>query len=258
MRKVAHPVVAITVSNLPQTSEPTASTDAGEGTSPSLQAGMLASSFNTVSLDPDPIVSFNVRLPSRTYDAIVQTGKFEVSPIWNIHAAKAFESRQNNRNKMLPYLDRLTNGRLFGLKCEWLEQKSIEVADHVIIIGKVIEVVGMPENKSPLGALVYSDGQYRFATDSVVETLDRMKEEQIEQRARRKEEEKESRGRRREQRREEQLKREEEKDERLARLRDEKREREREEKQKAKEERLQMRERKREEKERLDLLITSL
>ena len=250
MRKVAHAVVAITVSDS-QTSGLRTSTDASKGASASLQAGMLASSFNTVSLEPDPIVSFNVRLPSRTYDAIVRTGAFEVSPLWSIHAAKAFESGQSNTNKMLLRSERLTNERLFGFRCEWLKDKSMEVADHVIMLGKVVKVVDMPESKSPLSALVYSDGQYRLVTDSVLETLNKMKKELREKSARTKKEEKEKRAMKREERRKEALEEEKEKEERLTRKREEIRKRGREEREK-------MRDEKREEKEKLDLMIASL
>ena len=250
MRKVAHAVVAITVSS-PQISELRTSADATKGASTLLQAGMLASSFNTVSLDPDPIVSFNVRLPSRTYNAIVRAGEFEVSPLWSIHAAKAFESRQSNTNKTVLRSERLANERLFGFRCKWLKDKSVEVADHVIMVGKVVEVNDMPESKSPLSALVYSDGQYRLVTDSVIETLNRTKVELREKRARTKKEEKEKRAMKREERRKEALEEEEEKEEKFARMREERRKREREEREK-------MREERRAEKEEIDLLIASL
>ncbi|WEW57664.1 hypothetical protein PRK78_003131 [Emydomyces testavorans] len=65
MRLVPHPVAIIT------STQPNSRTG-------SPFRGMTVSSFNTVTLYPKPIVSFNVKLPSETYDAIRSSQRFLV------------------------------------------------------------------------------------------------------------------------------------------------------------------------------------
>ncbi|EEP75768.1 predicted protein [Uncinocarpus reesii 1704] len=65
MRLVPHPVAIITAT------QPNSRAD-------SAFRGMTVSSFNTVTLYPEPIVSFNVKLPSETYDAIRSSQRFLV------------------------------------------------------------------------------------------------------------------------------------------------------------------------------------
>lgn len=66
MRRVPYPVAIIT------------STDPSEPNTPRGFRGMTVSSFNTVSLRPDPIISFNVRRPSETLTALQSSGRFLV------------------------------------------------------------------------------------------------------------------------------------------------------------------------------------
>lgn len=65
MRKVPHPVAIIT------------STDPNSAQNSAFR-GMTVSSFNTVTLSPKPVVSFNVKTPSETYNAIVSSSRFLV------------------------------------------------------------------------------------------------------------------------------------------------------------------------------------
>ncbi|KAK2738753.1 hypothetical protein FQN57_006920 [Myotisia sp. PD_48] len=65
MRLVPHPVSIIT------STDPTAPTNTAF-------RGMTVSSFNTVTLNPSPVVSFNVKIPSETYNAIRASGRFLV------------------------------------------------------------------------------------------------------------------------------------------------------------------------------------
>ncbi|PLB55271.1 hypothetical protein P170DRAFT_461183 [Aspergillus steynii IBT 23096] len=64
MRRVPYPVAIIT------------STDPSGPNSPRAFRGMTVSSFNTVTLHPDPVVSFNVRHPSETLAALQSSGRF--------------------------------------------------------------------------------------------------------------------------------------------------------------------------------------
>ncbi|KAI9043383.1 flavin reductase family protein [Aspergillus affinis] len=67
MRRVPYPVAIIT------------STDPSESNNPPRAfRGMTVSSFNTVTLRPDPIISFNVRRPSETLTALQSSGRFLV------------------------------------------------------------------------------------------------------------------------------------------------------------------------------------
>lgn len=65
MRLVPHPVAIITSTH--------PNSRAG-----SAFRGMTVSSFNTVTLYPEPVVSFNVKIPSETYDAIHSSQRFLV------------------------------------------------------------------------------------------------------------------------------------------------------------------------------------
>lgn len=70
MRRVPHPVAIITASDrraLPPDSN-----------KKPIFRGMTVSSFNTVTLSPEPVVSFNVRRPSETLNALQSSGRFLV------------------------------------------------------------------------------------------------------------------------------------------------------------------------------------
>lgn len=66
MRRVPHPVAIITAS------------DRHVSQDKPIFRGMTVSSFNTVTLSPEPIVSFNVRRPSETLNALQSSGRFLV------------------------------------------------------------------------------------------------------------------------------------------------------------------------------------
>lgn len=83
MRLVPHPVAIIT------------------STHPNFRAGsafrgMTVSSFNTVTLYPEPVVSFNVKIPSETYDAIRSSQRFLVHLLAS-NAATANLAREFSR-----------------------------------------------------------------------------------------------------------------------------------------------------------------
>lgn len=65
MRHVPHPVAIIT------STDPSVSADRAS-------KGMTVSSFNTVTLYPEPVVSFNVKRPSETLNALTRSGRFLV------------------------------------------------------------------------------------------------------------------------------------------------------------------------------------
>lgn len=136
---------------------------------PTGPAGMLVSSFNTITLYPEPYISFNIKLPSKTYDAIDSTGRFNVNAL-NIHGvwlAASFlawkigkDERWPNVRKKETLMDHL--GVKFTLVCEWMKEKTVEVGDHVVVIGKVVDLVE-GKGKDWGGGLIYGEGKYRRA-----------------------------------------------------------------------------------------------
>ncbi|KAL4865700.1 flavin reductase like domain-containing protein [Aspergillus spectabilis] len=73
MRRVPYPVAIITSTDPNPSHSPTS-------TSPPTSnfRGMTVSSFNTVTLTPTPVISFNVRRPSETLNALLSSGRFLV------------------------------------------------------------------------------------------------------------------------------------------------------------------------------------
>ncbi|KAL4961494.1 flavin reductase family protein [Aspergillus stella-maris] len=70
MRRVPYPVAIIT------STDPTLSPT--QSSSQTRYRGMTVSSFNTVTLTPEPVISFNVRRPSETLHALLSSGRFLV------------------------------------------------------------------------------------------------------------------------------------------------------------------------------------
>ena len=46
------------------------------------------------------------------------------------------------------------------MKCQWIKEKSVDVGDHVIVVGKLLEA-GEYEGGHKLPRLIYSGGKYR-------------------------------------------------------------------------------------------------
>lgn len=151
MRRVPHSVAVIT-SNMPRHNPPESF------------RGMTVSSFNTVCLEPKVIVSFNIKLPSATYDAIQACGQFNVylmnSTCQGAAIAELFATgrgretfknvyQRNDDSEVVsstlsneelterePDLLR-SNNVMFTLQCKLMDQ-TLKVADHVIVLGEVL------------------------------------------------------------------------------------------------------------------------
>lgn len=52
-------------------------------------------------------------------------------------------------------------GVKFTLMCEWVEGKSVVVGDHVVVIGKVVNMVAGKGARGWGEGLIYSQGMYR-------------------------------------------------------------------------------------------------
>lgn len=150
MRAIPHPVALISCN------------------APTGPAGMLVSSFNTITLNPDPYISFNVKLPSRTYSALSSHGTFNVhalniTGIWLGHAFLQWKVKKGDKWPGLGKKETLVDhvGVKFTLMCEWVREKSVEVGDHVVVVGRVRNVVAGRGAREWGAGMIYSEGQFR-------------------------------------------------------------------------------------------------
>jgi flavin reductase (DIM6/NTAB) family NADH-FMN oxidoreductase RutF len=142
------------------------------------------SSFTSLTLTPTPLVTFNVKTPSRTLDAISSSRHF------NIHILAADETgvrvadhftRGNVEGKglwglkfevaegesMPPTLTE--EGVMYVLRCKLFDETEgagmVSVRDHVMVVGEVVEVVdgvdGYSERDGTEFGLAYADRKYR-------------------------------------------------------------------------------------------------
>ncbi|KAL8943598.1 MAG: hypothetical protein Q9216_000963 [Gyalolechia sp. 2 TL-2023] len=165
MRQIPHPLTVIT---------------AQSAHSP-FPSGLLVSSFNTITLSPSPYISFNLKLPSSTYSEIQRSRTFVASAISSVELAKDFLLDKKDPRFLSALRDnvhngdtRLRSGRggIWWTRCQYMERESVKVADHVIVVGKVIET-GFYDN-NPMVAenahsppLIYSQGKYRVAGEAI-------------------------------------------------------------------------------------------
>ncbi|GKT48916.1 uncharacterized protein ColSpa_09097 [Colletotrichum spaethianum] len=167
MRRLAHSVVVCTATD--RKGQP---------------RGMTMSSFVSLSMEPVPLVTFNVRTPSRTLQAIQDEGG-----LFNVHVlaegaegARVAEwfTRGNAAGEGLfrelpdgvevceedgeaPVLE--GKGVLYVLKCKVLGEGMVRVRDHVVIVG---EVEGVLRGEGEGFGLVYADRRYRTLGEVLV------------------------------------------------------------------------------------------
>lgn len=166
MRRVPYPVAIITA-----TDPHTHNHDHKDTQIEHSYRGMTVSSFSTVTLHPEPVVSFNVKRPSETLNALLSSGRFLVhllapaKPTADLardfsrgnhnlsivngegdfeFAAHAQTGNENERP--LPLLRRRevdSWGILdfpFVFECRLLPQQ-MEVFDHTIVLGRVVDTI---------------------------------------------------------------------------------------------------------------------
>ncbi|KAF2787299.1 hypothetical protein K505DRAFT_188691, partial [Melanomma pulvis-pyrius CBS 109.77] len=143
--------------------------------------GIAVSSLNTVTLDP-PTISFNVRHPSRTLDAIRDAnGRFRVHFLDSRPAAASIADSFTRGNHQQAFLERHQNAveialpmspsppRILdpavvtALECE--VSHEFTVADHIIVVAKVSSVHSQASMKNTLS---YLQGQYIKRNGTVV------------------------------------------------------------------------------------------
>lgn len=142
---------------------------------------LLVSSFNTITLGPVPYVSFNIRIPSTTYSAILESDIFLASGVNSAKVAHAFVKNPHSSGKTQGWEDtleeevkgegngkvnenekgKLKEGGVWWMQCQLIEKKCVHVGDHVIVVAKVLKA-GTYGGENGLG-LVYVDGKYREA-----------------------------------------------------------------------------------------------
>ncbi|CAD6442678.1 082cc859-216f-45ff-a187-a13dc18ec370 [Sclerotinia trifoliorum] len=183
MRHVVHSVVVLTTPHR---------TTASGG---SIQAAaMTLSSFTTLTLSPEPIVTFNIKRPSRTLDALKAIVHPDTLPTkhpkdnyFHIHILECSTPAAqiathfsrggpiSSEDLALIYpktrtADHTSRGIKRTLECEILQDGNggfIDVGDHTLVFGKVINIGRDQANphrkKHPWGGLCYMHGDYRIA-----------------------------------------------------------------------------------------------
>ncbi|PNY23373.1 Flavin reductase-like, FMN-binding protein, partial [Tolypocladium capitatum] len=165
MRLLANPVVVCT------------STHCG------VPRAMTMSSFTSLTLEPTPLVTFNVATPSRTLDAIAASRAFNIHVLAGdaAGAAVADHFTRGNVDGVFEGLATLNEegggapvlggeGVLRVLRCRVLledgpEGGLVRVRDHVIVVGEVVEMI--PGRKTEEFGLAYADRRYRQVGDVI-------------------------------------------------------------------------------------------
>ncbi|KAK4453680.1 flavin reductase like domain-containing protein [Podospora aff. communis PSN243] len=163
---------------------------------PPTPRAMTMSSFTSLALSPTPVISFNISVPSRTYDAVEATRRFNIHILaddvngariadWlakgNAGGRKVFEGLEEECECGFtegssvgdpPVLK--GEGVLYVLRCRLLEEPVrglVRVRDRVIVLGEVMEIVeggadaegeraGKRRRHERFG-LLYADRRYR-------------------------------------------------------------------------------------------------
>ncbi|KZZ92472.1 Flavin reductase-like, FMN-binding protein [Moelleriella libera RCEF 2490] len=147
------------------------------------------SSFISLTLSPTPLVSFNIATPSRTLDAIAASQEFNIhilagdatgvaiadrftrgngDDVASLIEEKASSLTGEDGQHSAPLIE--SQGILRVLRCRLLSDTAegglIQIRDHMIVVGEVLEVVSRREVKD--FGLAYADRRYR-RTGGVIE-----------------------------------------------------------------------------------------
>lgn len=188
MRKMPHAVVVATTST-------------GGSSSPSFK-GMTVSSFTTLTLTPTPIVTFNIRKPSRTLDAIRESRQFLIHILSatksgatvahnftkgntaDVFANQKFAVWNVGSGCPLPLLS--APGVTKVLRCKLRDEGPgeglIEIGDHVLVLADVESIIEPPPSKDAASledrGLSYLDRAYREAGE-IIEVVDTAEDEDL-------------------------------------------------------------------------------
>ncbi|KAG0164757.1 hypothetical protein DFQ28_004109 [Apophysomyces sp. BC1034] len=162
MRKVPQPVVVVTTSN---------TNDATN------RRGITVSSFTSICLHPEPLVSFCVRIPSRASELLHSSGSMVVNMLSHeqVQQSVAFSSPNADQFKDVPFYDDPTTGlpvlmgTLGSMYCKVFN--VLPLGDHELWITKVVRVeegVGSAHGKrEEAQPLLYYDRRYRSVGEQV-------------------------------------------------------------------------------------------
>lgn len=183
MRSVPHPVAVVTAT------DPASHKESSDPRSS--WRGATISSFNTVSLYPTAVVSFNIKRLSSTFTAIKDSGQFAIHLLDVTAAGVEIARRFSRGNANDPFIgnddftataDKATTPPTltrppvtFGLRCGYLPDKTTEINDHVVVFGVVEEIWARedPQNaagggsQAPNPSLIYVEGGYKQARDII-------------------------------------------------------------------------------------------
>ncbi|KAI4760153.1 hypothetical protein E4T52_07888 [Aureobasidium sp. EXF-3400] len=154
--------------------------------------GMTVSSLTSVTLEPEPIISFSIRGPSRTLDCITAGQPFAVNFLSGYplgariadifskpheHPSQPFHAVQNLNLAKVHAQDGDSAPPNIGGKhvparftCELLPGKSLEIGDHTVIFARV---TGVWKSRSPqsdkVTFLAYAQAGYRTLAQNRIE-----------------------------------------------------------------------------------------
>ncbi|KXT09794.1 hypothetical protein AC579_8875 [Pseudocercospora musae] len=152
--------------------------------------GLTVSSFNTITLAPQPIISFNIKVPSRTWDAIYASQRLRVTILTATsrgaaiahaftqpfeHPSEPFEKLRSARVKILPgssntqsptLWDDIGGGILANMQAHLLPDKCVQVGDHVVVVAKVYAFSPASKLTNKM-ALSYAARSYRSAGEAI-------------------------------------------------------------------------------------------
>ncbi|EGS17502.1 uncharacterized protein CTHT_0068310 [Thermochaetoides thermophila DSM 1495] len=157
MRLLTHPVVVLTSTSPPSDSHQ----------NKSIPRAMTMSSLTSLTLKPTPVVSFNIAVPSLTLDAVSASRRFNVHVLaddadgariadwlaggnFNRGEKEVWEGLMKDGSCEVEFQDDQppilrANGVLYVLRCRLLDDAPanglVKVRDHVIVLGKVEEIV---------------------------------------------------------------------------------------------------------------------
>ena len=162
-------------------------------------SGLLVSSLNTVTIKPEPYISFNVKTTGETYRRIREWGRFTATQLYDVSTAYAFAGipnmmkansevlwrpgagmardrgvspklsslpqSDNPRKWLRQWVERTGHVKREGgggawMRCEFMPDMSTEVGDHCIVVGRVVEV-GLMSNDSR-NDMFYIHGRYSW------------------------------------------------------------------------------------------------
>ena len=156
------------------------------------------SSFVTVTMDPDPIVCFNIKHDSSTFAALASSSRFNIHVLGSNSLAQDVATKFAGGNALEPFHDgegllewwaaesspladdhpNIAMGSnkieaaakdehivLFRLKCAHLDGKTVKIGDHVVVFGKVVGVDKRAGHDELDPCLLYVNGRYSQASE---------------------------------------------------------------------------------------------